>query len=196
LACSESTATRCVSGSACLGSCRRPGETGATGPSRPDPRRAPTPSTVDSLTVPTRARSLPLVCLLAACAVIARARVGSEPVPGQPPPPVEGGSRTTNAAFTRASTAARFAFTWKRAWAPARTITVPREANDGAALRANGSEATVTWIGHATVLVQLDGVNLLTDPHWGERASPVSFAGPKRLQPPGLAFEVLPPSHL
>ena len=53
---------------------------------------------------------------------------------------------------------------------------MPREANDGAALRANGSEPTVTWVGHATVLLQLDGVNLLTDPHWGRRASPISFA--------------------
>jgi len=117
-------------------------------------------------------------------------------VPGQPPHHVEGGFRNTDPAFTRASAAARFAFIWKRAWAPARTIDVPREANDGAALRANGSEATVTWIGHATVLVQLDGVNLLTDPHWGRRASPLSFAGPKRLQPPGLAFEDLPPIDL
>ncbi len=39
---------------------------------------------------------------------------------------------------------------------------------------------TATWIGHATVLVQLGGLTILTDPHFGERASPVSFAGPKR----------------
>ena len=56
-----------------------------------------------------------------------------------------------------------------------------RPTNDGAALRANGSEPTVTWVGHATVLLQLDGVNLLTDPHWGRRASPVSFAGRGRV---------------
>ncbi len=68
-------------------------------------------------------------------------------------------------------------------------------ANDGAALRANGTHPTVTWVGHSTFLVQLDGVNILTDPHWGERASPVDFAGPRRLVPPGLAFEDLPPIH-
>ena len=68
-------------------------------------------------------------------------------------------------------------------------------ANDGAALRANGTHPTVTWIGHSTFLVQIDGVNLLTDPHWGARASPVSFAGPERLVPPGLAFQDLPPIH-
>jgi N-acyl-phosphatidylethanolamine-hydrolysing phospholipase D len=53
----------------------------------------------------------------------------------------------------------------------------------------------LTWIGHATFLVQLDGVNLLTDPIWSERTSPVSFAGPRRLVPPGLRFEDLPPIH-
>ncbi len=68
-------------------------------------------------------------------------------------------------------------------------------ANDGAALRANGTHPTVTWVGHSTFLVQLDGVNILTDPHWGERASPVGFAGPRRLVAPGMAFADLPPIH-
>ena len=66
-------------------------------------------------------------------------------------------------------------------------------ANDGAALRANGTVPTVTWVGHSTLLVQLNGVNILTDPHWGERASPVGFAGPRRLVPPGMRFADLPP---
>jgi N-acyl-phosphatidylethanolamine-hydrolysing phospholipase D len=51
---------------------------------------------------------------------------------------------------------------------------------DAAYLAANRSEPTLTWIGHATFLVQVGGVNLLTDPMFSERASPVSFAGPKR----------------
>jgi N-acyl-phosphatidylethanolamine-hydrolysing phospholipase D len=79
--------------------------------------------------------------------------------------------------------------------APAARTLVPL-ANDGAALRANGTQPTVTWIGHATLLVQLNGVNILTDPHWGERASPVGFAGPRRLVPPGIRFEDLPPIHV
>jgi N-acyl-phosphatidylethanolamine-hydrolysing phospholipase D len=66
--------------------------------------------------------------------------------------------------------------------------------NDGAALRANGDEPTVTWVGHATLLVQLQGVNILTDPIWSERAGPFGI-GPKRLVPPGLRFEDLPPIH-
>jgi L-ascorbate metabolism protein UlaG (beta-lactamase superfamily) len=51
----------------------------------------------------------------------------------------------------------------------------------------------VTFINHATTLLQLDGVNVLTDPIWSERCSPVSFVGPKRVRPPGLRFEDLPP---
>lgn len=50
----------------------------------------------------------------------------------------------------------------------------------------------VTFINHATTLLQLDGVNVLTDPIWGERTSPVSFAGPRRVRPPGITFESLP----
>jgi N-acyl-phosphatidylethanolamine-hydrolysing phospholipase D len=71
----------------------------------------------------------------------------------------------------------------------------PFEANDGVFLRENArhSVPTVTWIGHSTVLVQMDGVTFLTDPIWSERASPFSFAGPKRYVAPGVAFDALPP---
>jgi N-acyl-phosphatidylethanolamine-hydrolysing phospholipase D len=64
--------------------------------------------------------------------------------------------------------------------------------NDGAALRSNGTAPTATWVGHSTFLLQIDGVNILTDPTWSERVSPVTFAGPRRLVPPGLRFEDLP----
>lgn len=50
----------------------------------------------------------------------------------------------------------------------------------------------VTYVGHATVLLQTQGLNILTDPIWSERASPVSFAGPKRVAAPGVRFEDLP----
>ncbi len=67
--------------------------------------------------------------------------------------------------------------------------------NDGAFLRDNAAHSvpTVTWIGHATMLVQMDHVTLLTDPTWSDRASPLSFAGPRRFVPPGLALAALPP---
>ncbi len=50
----------------------------------------------------------------------------------------------------------------------------------------------VTWIGHSSFLIQVGGINILTDPIWSERASPVAFAGPRRLVPPGLSFDDLP----
>ena len=50
----------------------------------------------------------------------------------------------------------------------------------------------MTWIGHSTFLVQVAGLNLLTDPIFSERASPVSFAGPRRYAPPGLSWAELP----
>ncbi len=54
----------------------------------------------------------------------------------------------------------------------------------------------VTFVGHATTLVQVGGLNVLTDPLWAERASPVSFAGPERHRPPGIRFSDLPPIDL
>ncbi len=53
-------------------------------------------------------------------------------------------------------------------------------------------QPAVTWIGHATVLAQVGGLNILTDPILSDRASPVSFAGPRRLHPPGLSLAQLP----
>jgi L-ascorbate metabolism protein UlaG (beta-lactamase superfamily) len=50
-----------------------------------------------------------------------------------------------------------------------------------------------TWLGHSTVLLEIDGYRVLTDPVWGERVSPVSFAGPKRFQPVPVAVAALPP---
>jgi N-acyl-phosphatidylethanolamine-hydrolysing phospholipase D len=77
-----------------------------------------------------------------------------------------------------------------------RSADLPRVANDGAALRDNRAAPMLTWVGHSTLLVQLDGVNVLTDPQWSSRASPVSFGGPRRVTPPGLRFEDLPPVHV
>lgn len=51
----------------------------------------------------------------------------------------------------------------------------------------------VTMVGHATLLIQAAGRNILTDPVWSDRASPVAFAGPRRVTAPGIAFADLPP---
>jgi L-ascorbate metabolism protein UlaG (beta-lactamase superfamily) len=50
-----------------------------------------------------------------------------------------------------------------------------------------------TWLGHSTVLVEIDGMRVLTDPVWGERASPMSFAGPRRFHPVPVPVAALPP---
>lgn len=73
----------------------------------------------------------------------------------------------------------------------------PTVAPDLAFVQANARAGTamvpaVTWIGHASALLQVAGLNLLVDPVFSERASPVSFAGPKRAQPPGLTPAQLP----
>jgi L-ascorbate metabolism protein UlaG (beta-lactamase superfamily) len=51
----------------------------------------------------------------------------------------------------------------------------------------------VTFINHSTVLLQIGTLNLITDPIYAKRASPFSFAGPKRAHPPGIRFDDLPP---
>jgi N-acyl-phosphatidylethanolamine-hydrolysing phospholipase D len=86
--------------------------------------------------------------------------------------------------------ARRLAGFWRdRAGAP------PTVANDGAFLRENArhSAPTVTWIGHATVLVQMDHRTFLTDPIWSDKPFPVSFLGPMRFAPPAMTLAALPP---
>ena len=56
-----------------------------------------------------------------------------------------------------------------------------------------GQGIRLTFVNHSTFLIQVDGLNILTDPIWSERASPFSWFGPKRMRPPGIQFEDLPP---
>jgi L-ascorbate metabolism protein UlaG (beta-lactamase superfamily) len=62
--------------------------------------------------------------------------------------------------------------------------------------RVDDGRLRVTFINHSTTLIQMDGVNILTDPVWSERVSPVSFVGPRRHRPPGIRFDDLPPIDL
>jgi L-ascorbate metabolism protein UlaG (beta-lactamase superfamily) len=58
--------------------------------------------------------------------------------------------------------------------------------------RVDGGKARFSFVGHASWLLQIAGLNILIDPVWSERVSPVSFAGPKRHNDPGIAFAALP----
>ncbi|KUM23768.1 hypothetical protein AU467_07940 [Mesorhizobium loti] len=58
--------------------------------------------------------------------------------------------------------------------------------------RVEGTALRLTMVGHASLLIQIAGLNILTDPVWSERASPFAFVGPKRVNPPGIAFADLP----
>jgi L-ascorbate metabolism protein UlaG (beta-lactamase superfamily) len=60
-------------------------------------------------------------------------------------------------------------------------------------VRVHGSRWRIAFVGHASLLLQTAGLNILFDPVWSYRASPLSFAGPKRANQPGIAFEMLPP---
>ncbi len=147
-----------------------------------------------TLPIATSFVSLVLAALLAGGCV----GVGG-PKPGAPAHHRANGFRNTNPAFESPSGWARTRFMASRLWAALvdpRAARFPVVRNDGRALRDNGGEATITWVGHSTFLVQLDGVNVLTDPQWSGRASPVSFLGPRRVMAPGLVFEDLPPVHL
>ena len=66
-----------------------------------------------------------------------------------------------------------------------------RKANDFAVAPTSGLR--ITWLGHSTLLLEIDGRRLLIDPVWGERASPFTFLGPKRFFPPPLPLSELPP---
>jgi L-ascorbate metabolism protein UlaG (beta-lactamase superfamily) len=140
------------------------------------------------------------VLALAALATLGGGCAGpGGPKPGAAAHHLEGGFRNTSPAFTRPSPWVRWPFIVRRLVSQSvspRTANFPVVPNDGRALRENASEATVTWVGHSTLLVQLDGVNALTDPQWSDRASPFSFAGSRRVTPPGLRFEDLPSIHL
>ena len=62
--------------------------------------------------------------------------------------------------------------------------------------RADQAIAMATWLGHDTTLLQVGGLNVLLDPVWSERASPLQWTGPRRMMPPPLALEALPPLDL
>ena len=73
---------------------------------------------------------------------------------------------------------------WPESW--------PIEGTDTPPARVDSDDIRLAYIGHASILLQTRGLNILLDPVWSERVSPVSFLGPKRVNPPGIRFEDLP----
>ncbi len=72
-------------------------------------------------------------------------------------------------------------------------VRVPSAYVDRPPARVDGQSVRVSYVGHASFLVQTAGLNILLDPVWSERASPFRWIGPKRVNDPGIAFADLPP---
>src|SRR5450756_1314938 len=70
---------------------------------------------------------------------------------------------------------------------------VPSPHADTPPPRVNGDNVRLSFAGHVSWLIQAAGLNILIDPVWSERASPFRWAGPKRRNDPGIAFDALPP---
>ena len=83
-------------------------------------------------------------------------------------------------------------FLWNMRVISAQGGELPQRRPDVARLKANRKDSTLTWIGHSSFLLQLHGLNIVTDPHLTARASPLRFAGPRRFNPPALGFADLP----
>ncbi len=134
------------------------------------------------------------------------ALLASLPAPAQqafaakPPHHRDGGFQNNWIEFAPRSLRELLAWKWAAArdrLPPPPREPIPVQAPDLPFLHGNGKagaamQPSVTWIGHASALLQVGGLNVLTDPIFSERASPVSFAGPRRAQPPGLLLEQLP----
>ena len=114
--------------------------------------------------------------------------------------PIDENGRYTNhdQHLSKGSTAVRLSFLMRRFGATFRDYTdLPeQQSNNGDWLRENSQQASVTWVGHSTLLVQIEGINILTDPIWSNTASPIPPIGPRRLVKPGLAIDDLPPIDL
>ena len=140
-----------------------------------------------------------LVIIVVLCLVLFAWRVMAQRqriVRPHPQSPAWHNGRFRNVANTRAASLGevRKAFRAHRGQrrkpqSPLPVVTVRQDVLSGPASQA----LQVTWLGHSSVLIEIDGLRLLTDPVLGARASPVPFAGPKRFTPPALTVAQLPP---
>ena len=106
------------------------------------------------------------------------------------------GAHPSQPALGQGQRRSRFGWVWRwilgpgwSEWSEVRDITPGAPPVD----RVQKGSVLITPVGHATFLIQMDGLNILTDPIWSERCSPVPWAGPRRHRSPGIRFEDLPP---
>jgi N-acyl-phosphatidylethanolamine-hydrolysing phospholipase D len=134
---------------------------------------------------------------VAALAAAGAPAAAEQPAFGPAPRDPEGRFLNLAGEIEEAGAAVRLPFGLRRIGATLwrRPGVAPRIANDGAWLRENArhSVPTATWVGHATLLVQMGGVTFLTDPIWSDVAGPTSWLGAPRRVEPGLDLDALPP---
>ncbi|MFA6467791.1 MAG: MBL fold metallo-hydrolase [Bacteroidota bacterium] len=114
---------------------------------------------------------------------------------GLPPHHGENGFINTDPDFTEAEFTDMAPWILKKlpaSFSSAEKVEIPYEYNDGTLIGENRSH-TVTWIGHSTALIQMEGKTFLTDPVWSSRVGPFRWAGTARISEPGLEIEKLPP---
>lgn len=122
----------------------------------------------------------------------------SKPIPGMPEHHVEGGFKNPYQPPEYKPSLGRYI--WMRLtnelpyadWEGKEALVPNKKLDPSTLVTAAPNTAQVSWIGHSTFLVQYLGVNILTDPIFSERSSPVSWAGPKRIIPPAISIQSLP----
>lgn len=137
-------------------------------------------------------RALPRLCLGLIALLLAGCSATS--APGQEAPRQTFDGRAAEPAverWARLGDLLRFPFDWECPAEPPGHRLTPDEA--ASSLAAAEGRDSVTWIGHATVLIRLGGLTILTDPVFGSEVSPLPTFGPCRMGPPGLALDDLPP---
>jgi len=133
-------------------------------------------------------RFIPLLALLAHALIIPG--VGQE---GKPSHHTRNGFKNNYLPQERMSKSLGKVFKWRFTRDSQKAVPLEVLSPDLPFLRNNRTRETLTWIGHSTFLWQYGGVNVLTDPHLTKRASPVAFAGPKRMVPPAISIKDFPP---
>ncbi len=141
-----------------------------------------------------RARRLAALALLG---LALHGRALAEPAFGPAPRDADGLFRNEAGELPRAGPGVTLPFFLRRIGTSltGRSGAPPWIGNDGAFLRENATHSapTATWVGHSTLLVQLDHVTFLTDPIWSDSASPLRGLGPRRFVAPGISLDALPP---